>query len=273
MSATGLVRTPPRETNLFIAKRIMNKGCGLHGHDVFEIDFVVSGMAYSNINGKEYKVAKNSVLFLTPVDFHDFRNIGDEPVVTYNIIFATETMHKHVWSEIPMNCRVTTLDDDMYISLRKICECMLDEYERNIKDSENILRTGIEWILLMIAKAARSDAESHERMDEGIAAVLAYVFDNFTSKISREDVADIMHISPVHFSRKFHEKMGVSFQQYLLDLRLDYAKRLISTVELPVNKIATASGFNTVDYFSHAFIKKYGISPGKYAAQNREADF
>ncbi len=257
-------------SHFYIARSVNKGGFQMHCHEFFELEIVISGSAQSNINGKEYDIAKNSVMFFTPADFHDIRPKDEnEPVINYNIAFATDMIHSHVWSYIPMSCCIATVNDETFDCITRICERMREEYTKNTPASEQILKTGIEWILLMLAGISEpAGAPNQPQNDTGIAAVLAYIFDNFTGEVTRDKAAEIMHVSPMYFSKYFHQKMGMPFQEYILELRLDYAKRILTAVGTSVGDAALSAGFNSASYFTRVFTRKFGISPRKYAEQN-----
>ncbi len=236
----------------------------LHRHEFFELDIVVSGHAKSNINGQIYDIGKNSILFFTPADFHDIILTTDEPLRTYNIAFPTSAIYREVWAHVPMSCHLATLSDESFHSAVLVCQHLLREYESASPPTELLMKTGIEWCLFLLAGAADTGHDkAHPTGD--IAAALAYIYDNFTGEVSRDVAADIMHVSPMHFSRLFHRHMGVPFQEYLLNLRLDFAKKLLATAGTSVSEAAYASGFNSTSYFSRVFTRRYNLSPGQYA--------
>ena len=80
--------------------------------------------------------------------------------------------------------------------------------------------------------------------------------------ISVEQVADRFHMSVSYFSKLFHEYTGMTFPEFINDLRLTYAKELLlSDRDLNVKRVAQLCGFGTTSYFSQQFKKKFGISP------------
>ncbi len=93
-----------------------------------------------------------------------------------------------------------------------------------------------------------------------------YIRENFSKDISLVELASHCHTSPFHFSRIFKSFTRYSPYQYLQLIRLKQAELLLKT-KLPVADIAFSSGFNSIDYFSAAFKKKYKLSPSTYRKQ------
>lgn len=269
MKRSNQIRVLPNQSILredcsfYIRNHKINVPFSLHRHEFFEIDIVISGKAQSNINGHVYNIEKGSILFFTPADFHDIVPIGEEPLETYNIAFPTHMIFKQIWTFVPMSCRFATLSPESFQSALLVCERLLKSYSNPSPATELFMKTGIEWCLFLLSDAADALSENVQ-YPQDISAVLAYIYDNFTGQVSRDEAAAIMHVSPVYFSNLFHKHMGISFQEYLLNLRLDFARRLLSAGGTTVSDTAHASGFNSVTYFSRAFSRRFGMPPGKY---------
>lgn len=272
----------PRELNVLPNQNILREDCSfyirsheisvpfaLHRHEFFEIDIVISGRAQSNINGHVYDIEKGSILFFTPADFHDIVPLGEEPLRTYNIAFPTHMIYRQIWTFVPMGCRFATLSPESFQSAVLVCERMMEAYKNPTPATELLMKTGIEWCLFLLSDAADALSDCVQ-VPQDISAVLAYIYDNFTGRVSRDEAAAIMHVSPVYFSNLFHKHMGLSFQEYLLHLRLDFAQRLLIAEGTSVSEAAYASGFNSVTYFSRVFTRRFGLSPGKYTERSRQ---
>ena len=91
-----------------------------------------------------------------------------------------------------------------------------------------------------------------------------YMGDNFSNKISVEQIAKRAFVSQYHFSRIFKKHTQYSPYQYLLSLRLEHARMLMERTEFSVKEITFRAGFNSLDYFSAAFTKKYKVCPSLY---------
>ena len=66
------------------------------------------------------------------------------------------------------------------------------------------------------------------------------------------------------FSREFSRFTGRSFSDFLLQKRLEKARRLLAETALPLNQIAEVCGFTSTNYFLQIFKRKMGQSPGQY---------
>lgn len=94
-----------------------------------------------------------------------------------------------------------------------------------------------------------------------------YMFNNFTEDISLNALAEYCYVSPFHFSRIFKAVMNTTPHQYLLSLRLQHARFLLSSSEKPVNDIAYESGFNSLEHFVTAYKQHFRITPSQQRDQ------
>lgn len=89
---------------------------------------------------------------------------------------------------------------------------------------------------------------------------------HFGSKIALNDVAALCRLSPSRFCHVFKQEHGESFSQYLLRYRIEQACDHLADPAARAKDVAYAVGFNDVSYFTRAFKRQLGVSPGKYRA-------
>lgn len=99
---------------------------------------------------------------------------------------------------------------------------------------------------------------------KAVRLALNYIRSNYAQPLSLEQVAAEVHLTPEYFSRIFKEEMGITFVNYLTDVRLRHSVQMLETTALRVQDVAQAVGYFNVSYFSTSFKKKYGMSPYEY---------
>lgn len=83
----------------------------------------------------------------------------------------------------------------------------------------------------------------------------------FKENITLEEVADYVNLTPFYFSKIFKEKMGVTFIDYMTDVRINFAKKEMIHSKKSVKEICFNCGYNDPNYFSRVFKKKTGETP------------
>ena len=102
--------------------------------------------------------------------------------------------------------------------------------------------------------------------DPRIRAVLSYLSQNASERISQKDAADLVRLSPAAFSRFFRRAVGKTFSSYLTDLRLsDVSRRLLESDD-SISRIAYDTGFDNLSTFNRAFRQARGLSPREFRA-------
>lgn len=113
--------------------------------------------------------------------------------------------------------------------------------------------------------------ESNWGKDSIVDEIKFYLDVNYAEKIKLHDTAKSFGIHPNYLSRIFHEKFGVSPKQYILNLKLKKACRLLTTTSLTISVIANSLGFDDQFAFSKAFKKEFSISPSDFRKNSRNS--
>lgn len=161
--------------------------------------------------------------------------------------------------------RITRLANEFSLSKSEL----LSVYEKGLRhQTEDMqrLKTLVKPLchmlqLLEIMHGNISDVESKNKLYDSI---LTYIQKNINSDISIRDIADACACSVSTVSHLFKEHTDSSVKKYITDLRIEQAKRLLSTSDLPIGSVALLCGFSNTNYFSTAFRKKVGLSPTVY---------
>lgn len=83
--------------------------------------------------------------------------------------------------------------------------------------------------------------------------------------LSLKEISRFLRLSRSHLSTQFHKECGRSFSDYLTEVRIEAAKRLLATSSERVYEVAAQVGYSNAEHFSRVFKKRTGLSPGKYS--------
>lgn len=109
------------------------------------------------------------------------------------------------------------------------------------------------------------------QQDRSLEKAREYLDRHFKEPLRVLGLAKMAGVSPSTLSRRFKKATGVGLEFYLQNLRLEEARRLLRTGNLPVSQIAKACGFKSASYFIRVFGQKEGLSPQKYRMKTRRA--
>ncbi len=99
--------------------------------------------------------------------------------------------------------------------------------------------------------------------------VLQYIFNNFNRSITLVEVAAIANMNPTAFSRYFKKTHRKTFKEYLNEIRVGYACKLLTENDYNITRICYESGYNSVSNFNRQFKKIMGIPPSEYLRQHK----
>jgi len=117
------------------------------------------------------------------------------------------------------------------------------------------------------SKDVHPPADSHDPM----ALVAAFIEANYDRPIRLADLAWEARLSVSRVAHQFREKRGLSPMEYVLQVRLGHARRLLETTDLELRQVAELVGFRSTAYFGRVFKKRLGVSPGQYRAAARQS--
>jgi two-component system response regulator YesN len=99
---------------------------------------------------------------------------------------------------------------------------------------------------------------------EIVEQACVYIEAHFDQKITLENVATHVYISPSHLSRLFQAEKGMSITEYLTRFRMEYICTLLGKTDLRINHIGKISGYRNHSYLCQAFQRRMGCSPQEY---------
>jgi AraC-like DNA-binding protein len=105
---------------------------------------------------------------------------------------------------------------------------------------------------------------SHNLQDYRAEYACRFVLAHYSENINRDKMAEMVNLSPGYFSNLFRSEVGMSFSDYLIQVRIENAKSLLRRFDLSVEAISKKCGFNSLAHFSRTFKDRCGLSPLKF---------
>ncbi|WP_086347651.1 response regulator transcription factor [Candidatus Enterococcus clewellii] len=97
-----------------------------------------------------------------------------------------------------------------------------------------------------------------------IKEALHFIQENYKEKITLQKVSAHVYMNPQYFSRVFKREVGLSYTDYVNNLRIDYACKMLETSDYPSYRISSECGFNDPSYFNRVFYRQMSTTPNKY---------
>jgi AraC-like DNA-binding protein len=97
-----------------------------------------------------------------------------------------------------------------------------------------------------------------------IEKVYNFVRDNYNNRIMLKDAANLLNMSIVSFSRLIKQRTGKSFVDFVNEIRLGYATRMLIETSKSISEVCYECGFNNISNFNRTFKKKQSCTPSEF---------
>lgn len=244
-----------------ISNNVIYSHYPLHNHDFFELAYVLNGSGMTNINGKSFSFNSGTLFLCTNTDFHEI--FPNQECSILDIHVKTDWIEPELLHNLS---NAVLIPDYNNVPIDRINY----EYKVHSNKSDMYLKHLISSVLIDCIRRSRpdEDVDLYTKFSTPIGKALQMIHSRFSENISLDEVAEAVELSPNYFSTKFHNEVKLPFQNYLLNKRLDAARKYLIATHCSVTDLCFFCGFNNYVNFSKAFKKKYGMSPTQYRTQN-----
>lgn len=229
------------------------------------------------ISGLEInKSSKNEILIAMSPDFPHHEDSTDN-FVRYFAIFIDkdyfETIYRLYRKDIPIyKNSIFEVTTDLIPILKSFITEYRDKHP-GYKRQLSILRERIVHLIIRNTLDVENSSESISRRFE-VEAAIEFIHANYMNKITVDEVSNFVNYSSSCFSRMFSKEMGVTLSAYIVQIRLEKAKKLMEIGKRSLTEISYFCGFNSPSHFSASYKKVFGSRPSDYQSfVGRKAEF
>ncbi|MCR5468159.1 MAG: AraC family transcriptional regulator, partial [Lachnospiraceae bacterium] len=97
-----------------------------------------------------------------------------------------------------------------------------------------------------------------------VYSCMDYIYNHLHEKISLQDLADYVALSPNYLATVFKKETGETLQNYVIDRKVDAAKRMLIYSDYSLTEIGNYLAFSSTSHFIKVFKEKTGLTPGDY---------
>lgn len=242
-----------------------------HIHLGIEVLLVISGEIEVTVNQHSCHLAENDLLLINANDIRSIKGNKENVVLSLQIPLDLIEPHYQDIHECHFNCNSSKVDNGLYLlfdQMRQLMAKILIAYYQK-QDGSEIEINGL--IFQLVTLLIRNFKTTHlgskqftEMKDERIREILAYIEKNYRKPISLEEIAKQRYLSLYYLSRYFKQEVGVSFSQYVKNIRLKSAVHELLYTGHNITQISLNNGFPNVKAFNKAFKEMYQQTPTEY---------
>ncbi|WP_218094513.1 AraC family transcriptional regulator [Paenibacillus solanacearum] len=244
-----------------------------HRHQIHQILYVLDGSGTIKLDGNYSELCPDRLVLIVPHSDHSI--IAEAKLTLLVLAFDAQSMETIVEHEIlskrfPRSA-IVSMNPFMATEVRQLLRKMMFEQGNSDQLNDWALRIHLQEILLLLA---RSGQQAVITDSNGLRAdkIRRYIDEHYFESITAGEIASIMNISARYVNNIFKECFGITPTQYLTQVRISVAKKLLSETDKDIVTVCFEVGFENVPTFYRAFKNSVKLSPNKYRRQNAAGD-
>ena len=250
-----------------------------HWHNFIEITYVETGSLQYITDRQIYHVEAGDVILFNHLESHCWKVNSAACqllVLTFSSRIISDSMNAMDMDYlIPFLSQGSNFQnrlkrtDEHVAGIYRMMEEILKEDKEQLPGYQLMIKADIMRLLTILVRYyQRTDgvgselAETKQGMKR-MAEALVYIKERFTQKLTLEEVAECVCLSPNYFSGCFRKATGYCFQEYVSKLRMERARELLKESDQDILTIALECGVSNLANFYRQYKKYYGSTPGE----------
>lgn len=245
---------------------VQNKGV-LHWHDYYEMEIVFQGQGMHRADGNTWELARGSVFLLTPHNFHSVSSANGSLLKLFTINFNTHMLPEKLRQIIVMQEEVLTChfpEKEFGGFLDKILALKNNYDKMDTFTSETSVALFTLICIDFLRKVHAKNRQTLLDTNSLVGNVIIYLKQNYRQALTKQEVAKNFHVSANYLGNKFKSATGETFIEYLNNIRLMVAVRLLCMGNINITTVCYEAGFNSPAYFIKLFKMRFGCTPAAY---------
>jgi len=245
-----------------------------HYHPEIEITYIVKGEGIAFIGNRTVEFRPGMAFLLGPYLPHNFVSTDEEDVVMekecWGLQFTQEWLNsfkessalQRLFKAMSFGIHLGTLNSQEHKTFETIVG---DDPLRSIGAFFNFMALIAERpdFTTVSTNNAYSNVMS-QKISQRMERVSKYIQDHYQNPITLSEISDVASMTEQSFSRWFRQTSGLTFVDYLMQLRTTVASNLLVNTNKAMTEVAAESGFNSSSSFNRAFLKIKGCSPREF---------
>ncbi len=252
-----------------------------HYHDCYELYYLYSGERYYFIKDKTYHVEEGSLVLIKPYEIHCTANFAqhgyDRLLINFKEDFIKDLLpickELNPFKCFDKNIRTIILNPKEKQFVESLLETMLSEKSKSDLCDSPYIKFSLMQLLLFINENHQhpsSDIHSYANSThKTISEITGYINNHYPENITLDTISALFYISPCYFSRTFKKVCGISFSEYLNNVRVKEARKLLYKTDMSITRLAETVGFSSNSHLDRVFKNLTGMSPLAYRKASR----
>lgn len=242
-----------------------------HWHSTVEIYFVLSGNLTVIQETDTYQLKEDDILLINSNQLHEIHSCGN---VTVILQIKHSFMKRWLKESAYFECNSSVFHNKArYLELKKLIASLVQINFNDTGSNELLLISNTYQLLHELMKNFLSfDSKftgKNKKNLKRLKSIVQFLNENFTENITLHTVAEREDLSPSYLSHFFEKNMGISFFNYLTEIRMTHAVFDLQNTDATIEQIAANNGFANCRYFVSCFKRQYGKLPKEFRAEHK----
>lgn len=236
---------------------------GREKNSFYELIYVDHGEMDVTVDDETYHMQKYDLMLYHPGQKHSLETTEDSSCSYMSIAFTMDTGIKG-----NLKNRVFHTRKDLYQTLTRFMKAIQEDTPLNME----LAMLHLKEVLILLyqfdgeEKPAGQETTLQSHYDDTMLnEILVFIHNNVYASYTVEDLCQKFSISRSSLQALFRANLGMTPKQYISELKLNEAKKLISQHEHTISQVSDLLGFTSIHYFSRRFKSYFGIAPSEYA--------
>lgn len=246
-------------------------------HNFCELLYVDKGTLL--VHGRNFsgELCVNQLIIHRPDEIHSLTT--SDAVAPNVIIIGFECKNEEL---VPFSQNPVTLTPEQTKTLSKILQEGMNVFEPPYDipntlhmpkrkeypfGADQLLKIGLESFLISLVRESslpESNSKIPVKTNPGIHAVYQYIFENYNTKITLDNLCFLFAMNKTSLCRNFKQEFGMTVLEFINSLKIREAKSLLRSGKYSNTEISEKLGFASIHYFSRMFKIHTGLSPSDY---------
>jgi AraC-like DNA-binding protein len=256
----------------------------IHYHGEIELIFILSGSLQLRNGSDRYTMHEGEVFISNPNELHAYYKT-DEPNISLILQIDNEYFSKF-YPELANAFFVPDPDDpdsaEMMAMREILCRIIMESLDGGEGYEFRIIEQMHSLISLLMESfqnfrmenghfVNNAGSKSNPILAERMGRIQDYLYDNYSRKLTLQEIADREHLSVYYLSHVIKSSTGMSFKDFLSFVRVEESERLLIGTDKKITAISEAVGFSAVRYYIKYFERWYGVTPQEYRKSRMDA--
>ena len=234
--------------------------------DVYLVHFIKSGKGTLLINNEIYHLKENDAFIIRPNQKAKYISDAEEPwkysyfsfsgILAYSLLEETVFKNNNCVFTMPNNNITDIIADGLAV----------------VSESKSVSICTLEYLAKLLNEFVIDPICAKDDQNILITQIENFIKKNYMTDIQINEIADTFNVSRNYLFRVFKKNKGISLKNYISNMKIQEAKSMLITTDIPISQISEMLGFKTYSAFFKMFKSITNTTPKEYRAVKSDTD-